>query len=329
MYSTTERIELAKDVLAKVPLLLRWSPGEVSISSVSGGITNTLYKLSHTSEAAVLVRIFGGEDLFTITERDRETDIAVQLGEVGIGPRVRGKFANGRVEAFLDARALSTEEMIRYEVAEGVARNMARLHAFEPSKYERSPGELPLWCKLKRWSDEALRLARNGRFEHAGIDLSRLMEALKKTQQHISESNDIVFAHNDLLSGNLLRNSEGVITLIDFEYSDYNYRAYDIGNFFAEAMGGCDTGIVRTHQYPSLKFRRWFCSMYLTQLHGHAPTADAVDDLVDDAERVGLASHLYWGFWALVQSANSPVNFPYVKYAKQRFDVFFRKCDWV
>lgn len=49
----------------------------------------------------------------------------------------------------------------------------------------------------------------------------------------------IVFAHNDLLLGNILHDSlsDNKITFIDYEYADYNCQAYDIGNHFAEFAG--------------------------------------------------------------------------------------------
>jgi ethanolamine kinase len=52
----------------------------------------------------------------------------------------------------------------------------------------------------------------------------------------------VVFAHNDLLSGNfMLNDEEEKLYLIDFEYGSYNYRGFDIGNHFNEYAGyDCD-----------------------------------------------------------------------------------------
>jgi thiamine kinase-like enzyme len=48
---------------------------------------------------------------------------------------------------------------------------------------------------------------------------------------------ETVLCHNDVLSGNVLLSEAGTnedpkITLIDYEYSCYNYRAFDIANHF-------------------------------------------------------------------------------------------------
>ena len=44
---------------------------------------------------------------------------------------------------------------------------------------------------------------------------------------------DLVFSHNDLHSGNIL-NDEGSLRVIDYEYSGYNYRCFDFGNYYNE-----------------------------------------------------------------------------------------------
>lgn len=48
----------------------------------------------------------------------------------------------------------------------------------------------------------------------------------------------VVYAHNDLLIGNILYDEKkNSVTFIDFEYTAYNYQAFDIANHFAEFAG--------------------------------------------------------------------------------------------
>lgn len=55
-----------------------------------------------------------------------------------------------------------------------------------------------------------------------------------------------VMAHNDLLSGNILINNDydgsadPSLTIIDYEYTCYNARAFDIGNHFCGEEIGWD-----------------------------------------------------------------------------------------
>lgn len=47
-----------------------------------------------------------------------------------------------------------------------------------------------------------------------------------------------VYCHNDLLLTNILYDSQrSTVTFIDFEYTGFNYQAYDIANHFAEFAG--------------------------------------------------------------------------------------------
>lgn len=358
--SISEEIHTSAEIIEKVPKLLNWpTVQDDALSPISGGITNKMFKLTHPSNTstAVVIRLYGGADVFTPEQRAVENIIFEQLSNAGISPRLLGKFGNGRVEQFLNARPIHLKEMTTPCVCDGVAIALARLHTFQPtisplhspsSTLETNP--LPseeiqptVWNNLHSWAEEVQQQMTtayndtghpqtNGKkkdlFE--GIDIDKCISALKVIELKTG-SDDVVFAHNDLLAGNILlcEGNSQKITLIDYEYGDYNYRAYDIGNFFAEAMGGTEDGTVRPELYPSLKFRRRFCSVYLKSYYGYQPCKEQEDELVDKAERFGLLSHLYWGFWALVQSKQSIVDFPYVKFAKQRFDQFFEKSEQV
>lgn len=64
------------------------------------------------------------------------------------------------------------------------------------------------------------------------IEFERLKSHLIKTES------PIVFAHNDLLLGNVIYNKdEGTVAFIDYEYATYNYRGFDIANHFNEFVG--------------------------------------------------------------------------------------------
>lgn len=47
-----------------------------------------------------------------------------------------------------------------------------------------------------------------------------------------------VFCHNDLLLGNVIYTEAlNKVTFIDYEYAEYNYQGFDIGNHFTEFAG--------------------------------------------------------------------------------------------
>lgn len=82
-------------------------------------------------------------------------------------------------------------------------------------------------------------------------ELQQLHDVLNKIES------PVIFAHNDLLLGNILvdEKTDG-IRFIDYEYAAYNFQAYDIGNHFAEYAG-------------SLKIEFTYMMWLVDQLVGH------------------------------------------------------------
>jgi ethanolamine kinase len=90
--------------------------------------------------------------------------------------------------------------------------------------------------------------------------------SIRSEVEEIKEISDtigapVVFAHNDLLSGNLMFNKEeGKLYIIDYEYGSYSYRGYDIANHFNEYAGfECDYSL-----YPSKDKQFHFFRHYLS-----------------------------------------------------------------
>lgn len=47
---------------------------------------------------------------------------------------------------------------------------------------------------------------------------------------------------------------------------------------------------------------------------------EAVQKAVVECKLLSLASHQFWGSWALLQAKYSPINFDYMGYSKLRWD---------
>jgi hypothetical protein len=79
-----------------IPELAEVDESTMDISTVTGGITNLLFKVEFVSGAhePVLVRIFGGEGMI---ERNLENATYQALARVGVAPPYFGRFENGGV----------------------------------------------------------------------------------------------------------------------------------------------------------------------------------------------------------------------------------------
>ncbi|CAM8960396.1 unnamed protein product [Rhodiola kirilowii] len=143
------------------------------------------------------------------------------------------------------------------------------------------------------------------------------VDKLKELTRHLNSP--VVFAHNDLLCGNIMVNeAEEKLYFIDFEYGSYNYRGFDIGNHFNEYAGyECDYNL-----YPTKDEQYHFFKNYLNP-DGLGEVSDKeIEALYVETSTYTLASHLYWALWALIQAKLSPIDFDYLEYFFLRYNQY-------
>ncbi|XP_075709845.1 ethanolamine kinase 2 isoform X2 [Rhinoderma darwinii] len=136
----------------------------------------------------------------------------------------------------------------------------------------------------------------------------------------------IVLCHNDLLCKNVIYNEEeGHVRFIDYEYAGYNYQAYDIANHFNEFAGVSEPDY---RLFPDRETQLEWLRHYLgasRRLKGEEGEAQdkEVDDLCIQVNQFVLASHYFWGLWALIQHRYSDIDFNFAQYAMLRFKQYF------
>ncbi|KAJ3137891.1 hypothetical protein HK100_000406 [Physocladia obscura] len=161
---------------------------------------------------------------------------------------------------------------------------------------------------------------------HSFMTVDRLKKELISLKAELDPVNaPIVFSHCDLLTGNIIYNSElDKVDFIDYEYGSYNPRGFDIGNHFCEHAGfDCEWDL-----YPKEEFQHKWLREYLVEANGNDSSAVSEDDvskLYSEVNKYALAAHLYWGIWALCQAELSDLEFDYVGYSKLRIDEYFRR----
>lgn len=302
---------------ASDPSLPNYTDGRVT--RIIGGITNRLYKVDLPRSESVLVRIFGAPGLI---DRDVENSNYAALAKRGIAPPYHGRFANGRVEGWLDMRPLEVLEL--GDFSKQIALQLASLHVnFVPETNE----EPTMWHQLHSWMDQALvaKFQNEADEQRAGdLALASLPAELERLELVVPKETKIAFCHNDLLAANILVSTDSTdIQLIDFEYGGLNFIAFDIANHFNEYAGGTDNGIPQYDRFPNEEKQRDFIRAYLFAVCGMDPTQDQMDVFQREVQAFVLVNHLYWGLWAVNQASVEGCNgFDYLLYAKHRISRF-------
>ncbi|KAK3354116.1 kinase-like domain-containing protein [Neurospora tetraspora] len=328
---------------------------------------------------AILLRAYGnGTDL--IIDRHRETQNHELLMRYGLAPELLARFENGMMYRFVQGSMTHPEDLRKPVIYKAVAKKLAQWHAVVPCIAARTghsrrnskntefivpsealgdaefqqvidsvaPGKPPpnVWTVMQKWifalpTDTEAQRARQA---HLQKELTRTVAEL--SQRPGLGANGLVFAHCDLLSGNVIvlpkpqqtpADSNGItakdtttdVTFIDYEYATPSPAAFDISNHFAEWGGfDCDFSVL-----PTRAQRREFITEYIRAYYAHqseknGTTADfdeaaEVDRLLNEVDVFRGLPGFYWGIWALIQATISQIDFDYASYAETRLGEYW------
>ncbi|XP_061783887.1 choline kinase alpha isoform X2 [Nerophis lumbriciformis] len=323
---------------------------DFNITIIRGGLSNKLFLCSLPDSAdtvgdeprSILLRLYGailqGAEAMVL-----ESVMFAILAERELGPKLYGIFPQGRLEQYLPSRKLDTCELSDPNISAEVAEKMAKFHAMRmPFNKE------PTWLfgTMDKYLGQVMRLnftreSQLRRFNRLlSYNLLHEMDWLKALLE--STNSPVVFCHNDCQEGNILllncrpESDKQKLMLIDFEYSSYNYRGFDLGNHFCEWMYdyNCDHFPffkVNVQAYPSKAQQLHFIENYLRASDGDYDNLSQADqmkmkeELYVEVNRFSLASHFFWGLWSIIQARLSTIKFGYLEYALARFDAYFQQ----
>ena len=301
-----------------------------------------------------------------------ETRSHCLLARHGLAPTLHARFENGLLYKFVPGSVCSPADLRRPDVWRGVAQRLGEWHATLPississtcpapsqlatnnkraslvAMAQLTPGKpIPnVWTTMQKWIDAlpTSTTAQTTRREQLTTELASLTKLLGDTPG-VGGSNPFVFAHCDLLSGNVIieptpssasnsrrssssngseepETAAASVSFIDYEYSTPAPAAFDIANHFAE-WGGFDCNY---NVLPTRRVRRAFCREYLrsTSIHLNHTHAEAeVDELFEQVDKFRGVPGFYWGIWALIQAQISLIDFDYADYAEVRLGEYF------
>jgi len=326
------------------------------------GLSNEIWKVTATEDIepkTVIYRKFG--EAGAICDRERENYIIQGLAKKKLSPPFYGGTKEYRIEKFEKSEALSPEDVKDKLTRRRIARMIADLHSLDFSKLDKTPSFMKIFTQnafIQDFQEKA-----NRKDVYSPVE-QKLLKEIKKliNEEEISFLKDLApkkeeslaFSHNDLHSQNILvLAKDQTLTLIDFEYSDYNYRAYDIANFFNETMFEYDTAEhphynVDESKYPSDRDLKDFIKYYLffgkytddeidlksalnddSYRDNHLKQHKNIDEFNQEVEQLyeevrvcELFSHYFWCLWAVVKSHDVDVEFDYIHYAYKRFEIY-------
>ena len=276
-----------------------------NLTPLTNALTNQIYQIEcFSSKTKYLLRIFG-----PLLSRKYENTILQYLGNSGHPVKIEHIGDGYRIETWLDHSEVKPHELPKFK--DEIAQLLGWYHSLSP------PIE-----KTNVIYDGLVAMANDAEFE------------LPIEYLDLLKDDELVLCHNDLQYGNILKTKKGLV-FVDFEYSGYVSRYFDIANHFCEYMADYTANepelMVHT-KFPSKESRMSFYTSYLGELRNRSVSAtdekyeeDQTTDLERFDRQVGLytlLSHLYWGVWGLYKSKNESRLFDYLKYGTARLDRF-------
>ncbi|KAL3280174.1 hypothetical protein HHI36_017674 [Cryptolaemus montrouzieri] len=311
---------------------------DLQFNRISGGLSNLLYLVSlpeylhdkiKDEPKEVLLRLYGEYHPKDDSESlQTESVIFALLGERGIGPKLYGLFPGGRIEEYIHAKSLKIEDLSDERILKKIAQKMAFIHSLE-FPIEKQPKWV--WKTMERWLEICEKSTKTRRFiKSENINLRVEYKWLREKVE--KERIPVVFCHNDINEGNILLKSyhkydptHPKISIIDSEYCAYNYRAFEIANFFLEWTYDYTTKeypyFTLLDNYPLYEQRFEFVKEYLS----HMKTHEDPEKLLVEVKLFTLVSHYFWALWSLANMMRTDILFGYYDFGVIRTRAYLKK----
>ncbi|CAI5704921.1 unnamed protein product [Peronospora farinosa] len=326
---TKAKLQLQASIVSTlIECVPSWSnvePYSVDVEHLGGAMTNLIFAVHkpNGNERDVLVRVYG-EGTESFFSRVEETRLFQLLSDKKIGVKLLGQFANGRVEKLIYGSTYTNKRMRQMNESRLIAKQLRVFHELNID-IDRRPTYMTSIRKLL----EVVRVkCTHEKFTNI-VDLKQLTKDVDELEEILDQVPSlVVLSHNDLQYGNIMKNDEGDAVLIDFEYTSYNPRGYDLGNHFCEWAYDYHKK-VNAHlgdfsKYPTEEEQRNFCRAYLAGKESDDSDVNEheIKKLRLEANTYSLASHMFWALWGYIQASQSEIDFDFLAYGKCRYDAF-------
>ena len=272
-----------------VELMPEWRGKAISIEPLSGGITNSNFKII-ADECAFFVSFPGRKArLLGIDWRNKSHNTRI-CGEAGLSPKVVQYFPeqNVLILEFLPHERCTEESLKRPAVQHRLIHAVKALHSGD-----RFWRDFDMFCLIEHYQE----VVRDRKLVlPAGYsDYRKHIQAIGQALTFYREK--LVPCHNDLTPENVLDDGNRIF-LLDFDYSGNNDPCFDLGSISAEA--GYNDAQVRdlASAYYGLASEQ-----ILARIHLHSILGD-----------VG------WSLWSVIQTEISEIDFDFIEYGLKRWN---------
>ncbi len=286
-------MSIIEEVVAKLD---DWKDRDVQIQHLSGGLTNTNYKVLVDGKP-FFIRVPGeGTELLAI-DRNNEYHSSKAAANAGVGPKILYHFPEYSVMVleFLDGRTMSKESLNESGMPTRMAQAIKRLHDGE---------RFLLDFNMFRLTEYYLRLCKERNIKIPDGYLDRINTINKMEQAMSVKPLQTVPCNNDLLAENYIDDGKQ-LWLIDYEYSGNNDPTFELGNTCQEM------------QFNDEQIKE-VCAAYF---------AEATPALIARMKLNMIMSDVGWGLWAAIQASISTIDFDFWGWALERWGRAVEKMD--
>jgi thiamine kinase-like enzyme len=273
-----------------------WKGRDVSIQPLSGGLTNTNFKVE-VDGTPYFVRVPGESTELLAVDRSNEYYNSKAAAEAGVGPKVLYHLSEYQVMVleFLQGKTMSKESLNEAGMPTRMAQAIKKLHA--------GPRFLTDF-NMFRLTEYYLKICkeREIRIPDGYLDRMPIVEQIEKAMcVHPLET---VPCNNDLLAENYIDDGKS-LWLIDYEYSGNNDPCFELGNTCQEM------------QFDETRIRE-VCASYFGAVSAEMIARMKLNMIMSD---VG------WGLWAAIQAKISKIDFDFWGWAIERWGRAVEKMD--
>ena len=281
------------EVVAKIQ---DWRGKNISIQQISGGLTNTNYKVE-VDGVSFFVRVPGESTELLAVDRVNEYQNSMAAAQAGVGPKVLYHLPEYNVMAleFLAGKTMSKDSLNADGMPTRMAKVIKKLHA-GPRFF--------LDFNMFRLTEYYLSLCRDRSIRVPDGYLDRMPTVTRIEKAMMVNPLATVPCNNDLLAENYIDDGKH-LWLIDYEYSGNNDPTFELGNTCQEM------------QFDEARIRE-VCAAYFG---------------TDSASMIArmklnmIMSDVGWGLWAAIQANISKIEFDFWGWAIERWGRAVEKMD--